>query len=124
VKAFRAGRNTSQQEPSEQHNNALGKEGARKPEVTLNEIPRIGQHKKSSDVMQKGRAQHRRLKLRGEDLLTIGVHRTEIRVELSDHLWPAAIKAEGFGKTNVMIWLPARILGAGFIAQRQETILD
>jgi len=35
VKAFRAGRNTNQQEPSEQHKIALGKEGTRKPKIKL-----------------------------------------------------------------------------------------
>jgi hypothetical protein len=51
VEAFREGRNTNQLEPSEQHKNALGKEGARKPEVTLMKSY-TGQHNKLSDGKQ------------------------------------------------------------------------
>jgi hypothetical protein len=51
VKAFGAGRSACQLEPSEQHKNALGKEGTRKPGVTLNKIRiiLISQHKKLSE---------------------------------------------------------------------------
>ena len=59
VEAFIEGRNTNRLEPSEQHNNALGKEGARKPEVTLTKLY-TGQHNKLSDEKQLRMARYRR----------------------------------------------------------------
>ncbi len=108
-----------EQEPSEQHKICPRERRNKKTQVTLENRP-----VRAAQIKNAARSRGGKKEGVFKSLLFLSASYAKVSAEKSRNVSPLTIFEQGFGKTDILIWLPARILGARLLAQGQEAILD